>query len=70
MKGNAPTAFAKGLAFASRIGLQLVVAVGVGAVLGYGIDWWLGSEPWVMIVGVFLGGIAGLLNVYRTVMRS
>ena len=65
-----PTNFAKGLAFASRIGLQLVVAVGVGAVLGYGIDQWLGSEPWATIVGVFLGGIAGLLNVYRTVMRS
>ncbi len=65
-----PTNFAKGLALASRIGLQLVVAVGVGAVLGYGIDQWLGSEPWAIIVGVFLGGIVGLLNVYRTVMRS
>ena len=65
-----PTDFAKGLAFATRLGLELVVSVGVGAVLGYGIDWWLGSEPWAMIVGVFLGGIAGLLNVYRTVIRS
>ena len=65
-----PTAFAKGLALATRLGLGLVVAVGVGAVLGYGIDRWFGSEPWATIVGVFLGGIAGLLNVYRTVIRS
>ena len=66
----APTDFAKGLAFATRLGLELVVAVAVGAVLGYGLDRWLGSEPWAMIVGVFLGGVAGILTVYRTVMRS
>ena len=65
-----PTGFAKGLALATRLGLELVVAVVVGAVLGYGIDRWLGSEPWAIIVGMFLGGITGMLNIYRTVMRS
>jgi len=65
-----PTGFAKGLAVATRLGLELAVAVVVGAVLGYGIDRWLGSEPWAIIVGVFLGGIAGVLNAYRTVIRS
>lgn len=65
-----PTEFTKGLAFATRIGLELVVSVVIGAVLGYGIDRWLGSEPWAMIVGLFLGGIAGMLNVYRMAMRN
>ena len=64
------TEFTKGIAFATRLGLEMVVAVAVGAVLGYGIDRWLGSEPWVMIVGVFLGGIAGVLNVYRMATRN
>ena len=65
-----PTNFAKGVVFATRLGLELVVAVIVGAVLGYGIDQWLEWEPWAMIIGVFLGGIAGMLNVYRMAMRN
>ena len=64
------TVLTKGLAFATRVGLELVVAVVVGSGLGYGIDQWLGSGPWVMIVGVFLGGIAGMLNVYRMATRN
>ncbi len=64
------TEFTKGIAFATRLGLEMVVAVAVGAVLGYGIDRWLGSGPWIMIVGVFLGGIAGVLNVYRMATRG
>ena len=61
--------FAKGIAFATRIGLELVIVVAVGAILGYGVDYWLGSAPWAMIIGLFLGGIAGMLNVYREAMR-
>lgn len=64
------TAFVKGVAVATRLGLALVATVIVGAVLGYGIDLWLGSAPWAMIVGVFFGGIGGMLNVYRRVMRT
>ena len=64
------TEFTKGIAFATRLGLEMVVAVAVGAVLGYGFDRWLGSGPWVMIVGVFLGGVAGVLNVYRMATRN
>ena len=65
-----PKEFAKGFAFATRLGLELVIAVAVGAVLGYGVDHWLGSTPWMMIIGVFLGGVAGMLNVYRVATRN
>jgi ATP synthase protein I len=55
------------LAFAWRIGVELVVAVVVGTGIGWAIDWALGTRPWAMVVLFFLGVAAGMLNVWRTV---
>jgi ATP synthase protein I len=54
-----------GLAF--RIGAELVSALLVGIVLGWLVDRWLGTFPWVMVLGFVLGSVAGILNVYRAV---
>jgi len=56
---------ALGLGF--RIGLELVVAVVVGAGIGWALDEWLGTAPWGMIILFFLGVAAGMVNVYRTI---
>lgn len=50
---------------AIRVGADLAAAVVVGGVLGYGIDSWLGTRPWAMILMLFLGFAAGFLNIYR-----
>lgn len=55
------------LAFAWRIGVELVGAIVVSVFLGWAVDRWLGTRPWGMIVFFFLGIAAGLLNVYRAV---
>ena len=47
---------AMGLGF--RIGLELVVAVGVGVALGWACDRWLGTRPWGLLVFIFLGYLA------------
>jgi ATP synthase protein I len=60
-------AFRKGLALASRVGLELVAATVLGAGLGYGLDRWLGTGPWLLVVGVVLGAVAGFLAVYHLV---
>lgn len=54
--------------FAFRIGVDLVVPLAGGVGIGWLIDGWLGTRPWVMIVFFFLGAAAGMLNVYRAVM--
>jgi ATP synthase protein I len=59
--------FRKGLALAARVGVELVATTVVGTGLGYGLDRWLGTGPWLMIVGVFLGAAAGFLAIYRLV---
>ncbi len=60
-------AFRKGLALASRVGLELVAATVIGAGLGYALDRWLGTQPWLLVVGVVLGAAAGFLGIYRLV---
>jgi ATP synthase protein I len=57
----------QGLALGLRIGVELVTAVIVSVGLGWAIDRWLGTRPWVMLVMFFLGVAAGMLNVYRAV---
>ena len=58
-------AFRKGLSVAARVGVEMVAATVVGTGLGYGLDRWLGTAPWLLIVGVFLGATAGILAIFR-----
>ena len=48
------------------IAAQLVVGVAAGGLLGYLLDRWLGSAPWLMVLFLGLGFAAGLMNVVRT----
>lgn len=57
-----------GLGLAFRIGTELVAGIAVGTAIGWGLDSWLDTTPWFMIVFFFLGAGAGMLNVYRTAM--
>ncbi|HUC60807.1 MAG TPA: AtpZ/AtpI family protein [Alphaproteobacteria bacterium] len=55
------------LGIAWRIGIELVSALVVGVGIGYLLDRWLGTRPWLMVVFFVLGSAAGLLNVFRAV---
>ncbi len=57
----------EGIGLALRVGTELVAGVGVGAGIGWLLDYWLGTKPWLMIVFFLLGSAAGMINVYRTV---
>lgn len=57
----------RGMAAGLRIGVELVVAIVVATGLGWAIDRWAGTSPWLTIVMFFLGIAAGMLNVYRAV---
>ena len=60
--GTAPDS-ALGLAF--RVAVELVSALAVGLGIGWLLDQGLGTRPWLMLVFILLGGVAGILNVYR-----
>lgn len=56
-----------GLGLALRVATELVVGIAVGVAVGLGLDHWLGTGPWFLIVFLFLGTGAGMLNMYRAV---
>ena len=60
---NQPRTNALSLAF--RVGVELVSALAIGVAIGWLLDQWLDTRPWLMLVFIFLGGGAGILNVYR-----
>lgn len=49
-----------------RIAVELLAAVMVGTGIGWALDIWLGTRPWLLIVFFVVGSAAGFLNVYRT----
>lgn len=53
------------LGLALRVGVELVSALAIGLAIGWLLDAWLGTRPWLMLVFILLGGAAGILNVYR-----
>ena len=54
---------------AFKIGTDLVAAVGVGTIIGFILDSWFDTKPWLIIIFFFLGAAAGMLNVIRTANR-
>jgi len=55
----------QGWGFAFRIGTEMVSALAVGVGMGWALDRWLETGPWLMVLFFFLGAGAGILNVYR-----
>ncbi len=51
---------------AFKLGTELVAAVVVGTIIGFILDSWFDTKPWLIIIFFFLGAFAGMLNVIRT----
>jgi ATP synthase protein I len=60
----------KALAELSSIGMTLVLATVIGLVAGYYLDRWLGTSPWLILIGLGLGIAAGFVNLFRSVKRA
>ena len=54
---------------AFKLGTELVAAVTVGTIIGFILDSWFDTKPWLIIIFFFLGTAAGILNVIRTANR-
>ena len=50
---------------AFKMSTELVSAVLVGTIIGFILDTWFDTKPWLIVIFFFLGAIAGMLNVIR-----
>ena len=54
------------LGAALKLSTEMVAAVFVGFIIGFILDSWFDTKPWLIIIFFFVGVIAGILNVFRT----
>jgi ATP synthase protein I len=60
----------KSLGFLSSIGISLVAAILIGLAMGYHLDKWLGTSPWLTLLFLLFGVIAGFRNIYILTARE
>ncbi|MGA2491939.1 MAG: AtpZ/AtpI family protein [Roseiarcus sp.] len=54
-----------GVTLGLQAGGEFVGAILLGGAIGWGLDWLLGTKPWLLIVFFLLGTVAGVKNVIR-----
>jgi ATP synthase protein I len=54
----------------STVGLSFVLAIVLGFGGGYLLDGWLGTSPWLTLLGFVAGIAAGVVNVYRVMQLA
>ena len=63
--GESDRRWVRQLGALSGVGLTLVISTVLGFWGGYILDRWLGSAPWLMLVGLLLGITSGFVNLFR-----
>ncbi len=54
----------------SALGLEMALSVLIGVAIGYYLDKWLGTGPWLMVLWIGIGFAAGVRSLYRAALRS
>jgi|TARA_Y100000590_G_scaffold365935_1_gene425019 ATP synthase protein I len=64
-KDNEKSSFGK----AFQLSTELVSAVLVATIIGFILDNWFDTKPWLIIIFFFIGVTAGIMNVIRSAKR-
>ena len=54
------------LGTALKLSTEMVAAVFVGSIIGFILDNWFDSKPWLTVIFFFVGAVAGISNVIRS----
>ena len=54
----------KTLGFVSTVGLSMGIAIALGALIGYYMDKWLDTSPWLLLIFLGFGIAAAFRNLY------
>tara|TARA_B100000965_G_C19448170_1_gene693963 strand:+ start:27 stop:311 length:285 start_codon:yes stop_codon:yes gene_type:complete len=64
-KNSSSSSFGKALGLST----ELVAAVLVGTIIGFILDSWFDSKPWLTLVFFFIGVVAGIMNVFKAAKK-
>ena len=54
---------------AFKMSTELVAAVAVGTIIGFILDNWFGTKPWLILIFFFIGVITGIMNVIKSAKK-
>ncbi|MCX6568303.1 MAG: AtpZ/AtpI family protein [Candidatus Aminicenantes bacterium] len=54
----------------ASLGLILPSSIAVGLFIGYFLDRWLGTAPWLLLSFTVLGIVSGLLSLFRALKKQ
>ena len=57
------------LGIAFKMSTELVSAVAVGTIIGFILDNWFGTKPWLILIFFFVGVTAGIMNVVKSAKK-
>jgi len=60
----------RSLAMLASVGITFVVATAGATIGGYFLDRWLGSTPWLTLIGLAVGVAAGFRGFFKSVTKS
>jgi ATP synthase protein I len=60
----------KSLSFLSSIGISMVAATFIGLYIGIYLDKWLGTSPWMTLIWLGIGIVAGFRNIFILTRRG
>jgi len=60
----------KSLGFLSSVGISMVASCLIGLAMGYYLDKWLGTTPWMTLIFLGFGIVSGFRNVYILTERE
>lgn len=53
------------ISIAFSAGMVLFLSIGLGGFVGYWLDQWLLTAPWLLVSGCLVGGAGGMYTIYR-----
>jgi len=65
LKDSKDTSSSK-LGIAFKMSTEMVATVVVGTIIGFILDNWFGTKPWLILIFFFVGVVAGILNVVKS----
>ncbi|MCA1797498.1 MAG: AtpZ/AtpI family protein [Desulfuromonadaceae bacterium] len=60
----------KSLGFLSSVGICMVASILIGMAMGYYLDQWLGTAPWMLLIFLGFGIASGFRNIFILTRRE